>query len=196
MNIGEFLDTLKSENISVFDTGIASSLLKKSRGYTKLFLHRHRGRFIRVIRGIYALQGTSEYVIASHIIYPSYISFISALYIYDLTTQIPDSIIVATYKQHSPINYANYIIKFVKFPKERLFGYTDLKDVVIAEPEKAIVDSVYRNPSSEEVMDAIEKGIQRGLLSRNRLLDYATKMKSRAVIEKIKAMLKEINGDE
>jgi predicted transcriptional regulator of viral defense system len=89
----------------VFGLNDAIKVLDTNRSYAKLFLHRcmKKGAIGRVELGIYYLKAqANEYEVASNILKPSYVSMVSALAYYGLTTQIPHVIyVVSTKRQKS-----------------------------------------------------------------------------------------------
>jgi predicted transcriptional regulator of viral defense system len=163
MQTSEFLRFLEDNGMHVFNVNDAAKILHQKRGYTKLFLHRcaSRGLIARIERGLYYLrEKTNEYEIASSILSPSYVSMVSALYYYGLTTQISHTIYVISSKWHHKINDAmGYEISFRTARKDMLFGYHKEAggNISIADPEKAIVDIYYFN----DINDLDEKALDR-----------------------------------
>jgi len=90
--MNEFIKFMLDRHMVVFGINDAIKVLNASRGYAKLFVLRciKKGIVGRVESGVYYLKGyANEYAIASNIIKPSYVSLVSALAYYGLTTQIP-----------------------------------------------------------------------------------------------------------
>ena len=176
MQTVEFLRFLEDTGMRVFNVNDAVKILHHKRDYTKLFLHRcaSRGLIDRAERGLYYLKGKSnEYEIASGILHPSYISMISALYYYGLTTQIPHVIYVISSRWHPRINdVLGYDILFRTTKKDMLFGYHKEAggNISIADPEKAIVDIYYFN----DVNDLDGKALDRpSRIDVTKLVKYA-----------------------
>ena len=94
-------------------------------------------------RNCYTLKEyLKEYLfqIATETIKPSYISFWTALSYYGFTEQQLVTIQLITIKKQK--NIENPKIITTKIKKERFFGYTKLNNFIIAEKEKAIIDSL------------------------------------------------------
>lgn len=85
----------------------------------------------------------SIFALANQIYQPCYISFESALNYYSILSQFPYEITSATPKQTKKkvINKQNYGFYHIK--KELYFGFAKIKDFLIAEKEKALLDQIY-----------------------------------------------------
>ena len=132
--------------------------------------------------GLYALQGANELAIGSYLNWPSYLSFWSALSYYGFTDQLPKTMFYAATRFKKRIN--NY--KYVTISKKRFFGYTKVGDVIIAEKEKAIIDSLLFPKYAggiKELAVCIKVAIKE--LDKNKLVDYATKTESKAALRRL-----------
>ena len=180
----QFYKIINQQEKTVFSSKDISRLINKNSNYTKVFLSRVRkNNLLQFIeRGKYCKLDTSEFEVASNILFPSYISFLSALSIQGLTDQIPVEISLVALKQRSSFFFKNYRITFSTFPKKLFFGYTRRDNMYIADPEKAILDSLYLNivPLSE-----IVKIINESELNMNKFLDYAEKMDSKILLKRL-----------
>ncbi len=192
MQTEAFVKSLKENRMSVFGLDDAVKISKMSREYTRLFLHRAaKGRLIgRAERGLYYLKESSnEYDIASHILYPSYISMISALYYYGLTTQIPNIVYVISPKRHKIIkNVMGFDIVFRKISDRMMFGYHKESDgnIFIADKEKAIVDIFYFKDVNDLDYGVLEKPAR---IDVDRLALYAEMSQNKSVIRNISGLL-------
>ena len=189
MNFDSFHDVLEKEGIAVFSSKDAARIIGKPQGYTKLFLSRlaKRGMVQRVERGKYCLRGTWELVVASNLVYPSYISFLSALAFHKLTTQIPVQAQVVCTRQKKGINFGNVRIEFVRLKKAAFFGFRRFGDLFVAEPEKAIIDGLYvpeRVPLPE-----IFYALKSGELNTGKLCEYADRLGSSVVKRRLGFLL-------
>jgi predicted transcriptional regulator of viral defense system len=85
-----------------------------------------------------------EFVIASHLAEPMYISYSSALNYHNLTEQVPTTVLSATTEKVPEREIHGITYKFVTVTEGKFFGYekTDISShkVNVATPEKAIVD--------------------------------------------------------
>jgi len=154
MNARSFREILQRTGALVFTLKDAARVLGKPPAYARLFLSRlaRRGEILRVERGKYCLPDADELEVASNLVYPSYVSFLSALAFHRLTTQIPIQVQVACARQKKPIDFGGVRMEFIKLKKAALFGFRRFGNAFVAEPEKAVVDGLYlpeRLPISE-----------------------------------------------
>jgi predicted transcriptional regulator of viral defense system len=118
--------------------------ITKSNSYAKVLIHRaiKSGALIQIRKGVYSASN-DIYVIASNIYYPSYLSFLSASYLYGFTEAIPVTVYVATSQKHKGLDVLEYIIKFKRIP--HVYGYHKEKheggEIFLADQEKLMVDS-------------------------------------------------------
>jgi len=198
MKSSEFIETIKNSRNSVFTFSQLTRILGKSEKYTKVFINRlSKKELLRLEKNKYALKGTNPFLIASNIVFPSYISFITAYSYYNLTTQLPRTFFVVTLKQKKPISFNSNLIQFVKFKKFRFFGFKreilEGKFVFVAEIEKAIVDSLYLPkycPISETFF-----ALRNANLNLEKLFKYAKRMNSLAVIKRLGYLLEIVGID-
>lgn len=196
MQTSEFLNFLKNSNTTVFSLEDAVKLLQCKRPYARLFLHRcfKKKQIGRVERGLYYLtERFNEYEIASHVLNPSYVSMVSALAFYGLTTQIPRVVYVVSTERHKPLkNVVGFDIVFKKIKKEAFFGFHKESEgnVFIADAEKAIVDIFYFNDINDLDEYALEKPSR---VDVNKLAYYAEKTKKKSAVSGVAELLKQ-NG--
>lgn len=128
-------------------------LLGLSSAATRLFCVRaiQRGELIRARRGLYLLPDYETWYrqkdyfrLANLIQTPSYISLLTALAFYDISTQIPAS----SYESINSTRTVEYNVgssRFLYFQtnKKCYFGFTIVDDAFIAEPEKALIDAAH-----------------------------------------------------
>lgn len=188
MRTEEFNDYLRDRKITVFSTYDAAKLISMPFAYTSKFLA--RDKYVkRAERGIYYTKDANEYEIASRILFPSYVSLVSALRFYNLTEQIPRRIYVIAMRQHKPINDLNgYIVEFSKIKKQLMYGYKRVDGVFVADPEKAVVDMLYFN----RFVDYAEEVVENGNVNRVKLERYARQSGVKKIVEKLKGM---VNAD-
>lgn len=120
---------------------------------TRVYLSRKvkAKQLLRVRRNLYVFpQAFPSYdqqqlfELANVIQTPSYVSYLTALSFYDLTTQIPSAVIESA----NPVRRSQFPVASVLFDyhfcqKSFYFGYVRQGSFFIAEPEKALLDSVY-----------------------------------------------------
>ena len=132
--------------------------------------------------GLYAIKGTNELIVGSYLNWPSYLSFWSALNYYGFTDQLPKTLFYATTRYRK--RASNY--KYVTLSKKRFFGYARIGDIIIAEKEKAIVDSLLFPKYAGGIMELI-KCVRRSIneLDKDKLVNYAMKIGSKAVLRRL-----------
>jgi predicted transcriptional regulator of viral defense system len=109
------------------------------------------GILLRVKRNKYvlkdkwdALTREEKFIIANLAQVPSYISLMSALDYYEVTTQIQrDFMESIAIKRTKEIKIMNALLNFTKINKRLYFGFVKEKGFFIATPEKAFLDAVY-----------------------------------------------------
>ena len=187
MQYSDFISFLKENGISVFTVKEASKILEKSALYTAKFLNSRDG-IMRIEKGKYAVMGVSDDIIASHIVYPSYISLISALRYYNLTTQLPMEKYVITTARHKPLLFHKYMINFIKVNKKLMFGFKEVNDALVATPEKAFIDALYLKKAIwyNEEFDA---GVERGVIKMDVLKNYAIQLGNRELAKRLAVFL-------
>lgn len=199
MRTDEFLNSLKKLKKPVFDINDISRILKKDERYIRVFLNRVKNKELikRIERGKYAFEDENSFAIASNLIFPSYISFLSALSYYGLTTQIPKTVFVVSLKQKGELKVNGYEIKFIKFKKNRFFGYRreeiDKKILFIGEIEKVIADSLFlpKYCPLSEILFALKNT----KFSVDKLILYSLKMNSKVALKRLGYLMELTNED-
>lgn len=99
----------------------------------------------QVTRGVYILRGHSFDVekLATKIYYPSYISFESALSKYGIINQGLYGLTLATTRHSKKIKLKGIECDYSKIKPELFFGFNLTGGTYIAEPEKALLDTLY-----------------------------------------------------
>jgi predicted transcriptional regulator of viral defense system len=198
----DFLKQLESHRLGIFTTSDAAKITGSSGKNLNIFLYRLEKRKVisRLERGKYYLSRTPIEVIASKIISPSYVSFLSALAHHNLTTQIPVEIVIVGLKSRPCLYIENIRIRFMKIKSKRFFGMfrVNMGDGYFtnyAMPEKAITDCLAYPmycPISE-VISALEMLIDEDKLDLSRLINFVLRFDSNVVAKRIGYLL-EING--
>ncbi|MBI4450558.1 hypothetical protein HY642_01160 [Candidatus Woesearchaeota archaeon] len=194
--VPEMLKTIallkKLEQYPVFDVEAFAALLKKQGAYARLSLHRleKHGLIYRLERNKYTVH-KDPLLVASRITWPSYMSFWSALRWHNLTEQIPQDVWVATPRKRkkSLLLFNSAKIRFVKIDRKYFFGFVKARygdfEIFVAEPEKAIIDSLlFRKVSWSELRDIMR--FRKRALSVRKLMRYATKIGNKRVLQRLK----------
>ncbi len=183
------LEKLNNPVISLTDI---ARIISKRREYTRVYIHRliKKNLLTEIEKGKYTLS-FEAFEIGSNIIFPSYTSFISAYSIYGFTTQIPTTVQIIALKSKKPLEAANSKIIFIKFKKKNFFGYKREKFrdkyIFIAEPEKAIIDSLYL-PQYCPISETYE-ALRSKEINIDKLIEYSLSMDSYVVIKRLGYLL-------
>lgn len=144
------------------------------------------GEIIRLAQGIYSINPAKvnweQLAIESY--YPSYLSFEWVLAKYNILSQKPMHLTLATAKRSNRIKTIQYDFIYHHLKKDLFWGYEQKDGVLIANKEKAFLDLAYLSLNGYAKFDVDEmnlKLLDRGLLKRylkrfgserlNRLMD-------------------------
>lgn len=183
-------ETLRRNNINAFKVKDLSLLLNinKTQAYNIIKALKKK-KVVKKIGGYLVLYDTDDFVTATSVHSPSYLSFLTALNYYGFSDNLSNKIFIATTKYSRNINNFNYIT----ISRERFFGYVSIGEIVIADKEKAIIDSLlfpkYAGGLSE-IIKCINAGINQ--LNIDKLINYAERVKSKAVLRRLRYILQEL----
>ena len=164
--------------------------------------------FIRSVeRGKYLLLGfepehvlSNPFFIASRVVYPSYVSFWSALNFYGFTEQVPIMVFLASARKKKEVEFNNSRFKYVLINSEKFFGYRKERigelDFLIAEEEKAVIDSLYLPENAggiTEVIKAVYNAKEK--VDPDRLFAYASAMKNRSLCSRLGYLLERFGAE-
>ncbi|MCX5678641.1 MAG: hypothetical protein NTY76_05990 [Candidatus Omnitrophica bacterium] len=152
----------------------------------------NQGILLRVKRNTYvlrdrwdALTKEEKFTIANIIQVPSYISLMTALDYYEITTQMQrDFIESVAVKRTKKADVSDTAFNFTKINKGLYFGFAKKKGFFIATPEKAFLDAVYFMSIKRYNLDL--SSIDRGKLNIGEIKAISEKFP-----EKTKEVLKE-----
>jgi predicted transcriptional regulator of viral defense system len=194
----EFMDIIRSLGKPVFTTADVARITGKKDSYVGLYLHRIKGygKIEEIERGKFAMPGTDPMLIASNMIFPSYISFLSGLIFINLTNRISRTVFVACAKSKAEIRKGEYSIRFVKLSGSKMFGYRkeryyENKFIIVGEPEKIIVDSLFLPEYCP--IDETFNALMEGEFDAEKLLEYGIRMESIVVLKRLGYLL-ELKG--
>ncbi len=192
MNALQLLEEFKKSSKAVFTIKDIARIINKNKKYTSLLMLRlkKRGLILEIENGKYCLKDENILNVSTSLVFPSYISFIAALSFYRATTQIPRVIEIVSPKSKNKIKYQGYTIQFIRFNKNRIFGYKKEyayeKNMFIAEPEKLIIDCLLLNRTSLKDVFILLKSEKIDVL---KLCGYAKKMNSKILIKRLGYLL-------
>jgi len=103
------------------------------------------GVLVRLRRGVYqvALQSPALARIANTLVYPSYLSFESALSRYGVLSQVPYMLTFATPRRSRRLTLGGAAVRYHQLKDTLFFGYVMTEGLYVAEPEKALLDQCY-----------------------------------------------------
>lgn len=185
----------KLKKYLVFDNQIINNFVNKRNAYANLFGYRLRNNFkiFEIERNKYTLYD-DPFLVSSRIIWPSYISCLSALNFYKMTAQIPQRITVISTKNKKQIKVFNTIIKFIKTKNKNLFGFEKIKyrdfEIFIADREKAILDCLlFKKISISEIKEILSENKN---LNINKIIKYLKKIDNSSLTKRIGFLLENL----
>jgi predicted transcriptional regulator of viral defense system len=196
-------------NIAPLTTGVftiqdAAKVLGMEGSGLKTYLHRlvERGVIASIERGKYGLADLPAEILATNIVIPSYISFLWALSFHKLSTQMPSVITTVALRRHVPLRISNMTIQFMVMKNGRFFGMAKHKardgaEFQVAEPEKAIIDSLCypAHCPISEVIDSVRSAVDEELLRKDVLVDHSLRMGSNAGAKRLGYLLDSLGID-
>ena len=144
-------EELLTKGVGIFTLQDFQRIFHTTESRTKYFLEEYTrgGLFLRLKKGLYML-GTDplpEEEIANRLYRPSYLSFEYAMATYSLLPEMPYSVTSATTKPTRTFAVGEKTFSYFTINREAFAGYVPVKragrTVLMAEPEKALVDYLY-----------------------------------------------------
>lgn len=132
----------------------------------------------------------NAFAVGAAFVEPYYFSYYTANSHYGFTTQMPFTLFIATPKKKPNVEWQSVTFKFVTLSKEKFFGFRRERvfgvEVCMAEPEKSLVDS-FDKPHYAGGIEQLARIIWRGLAKtdQGKLVDYAVRMKSHALVQRL-----------
>lgn len=206
MKATELLEKMKGMQKPVFTINDLQKITGFKKEYLKVYLFRLKQRhgIQELEKGKYTLE-KDPFIIASNLIFPSYISFLSAYFYYHWTTQIPKKVQVISSRSKKEVELNECKVQFIKISPARIFGYRKEKFrekyLFVAEKEKAIIDALYLPEycpldetytalkSSPNVDKLIEYGVRMDSLVLLKRLGYLLDLQGADIYPKIKPLL-------
>jgi len=143
----EFLEKIKKIDKEIFTLSDLRKIWQGKENSLKVVLSRlvKKGEIKRIYKNFYVLSERVPNLekIANQIYFPSYLSFESTLSKYGILSQIPYTLTFATPLKTKSIKIFDVEIEYRKLKKELFFGFKKEKEIFIAFPEKAILDTLY-----------------------------------------------------
>lgn len=196
-NTIELLDYFRK--YPVFDSATVRNKTGKSGSYINLLIHRlkERGLIKQIERDKYTVF-KDPFLLASRLVWPSYISCWSALKYHNLTEQVPQEITVVATASKKVVVFESSKIRFVKLKPQAFFGYKKVKyegfDVFVADAEKAIIDSALLGEVSiSEIREILGNNIKE--LNFGRVVAYLKRVGNRSLIKRFGYLLESMGKD-
>lgn len=126
-------------SISIKSASVLATRYVKNKIFTRL-----RKNFYLLSTTLLQLKNTDLFLISNLLQTPSYISFMTALGYYQITTQVNRGIIEAVSSTRSQdFSGGNWEFVYNKIQKKLYFGFERQGNLFIAKPEKALLDMLY-----------------------------------------------------
>jgi predicted transcriptional regulator of viral defense system len=203
------LSKLEKSGIEIFSLSQVTSMLNISPAAASKVVHELsvEGRLRRIQKSTYIVVPTGykpetytlpATLIASALIKPYYLSYWTALHFYGWTEQPSRTVFVATTKLKKPVTVSGVTFKFVNLRPQRFFGYTssnlDGRKVIIADPEKTIVDSLDQPRYCGEIVE-VTKGLWNGRrdFDFDKMRRYALRMENRAIVKRLGYLMEKLD---
>jgi len=136
-----------------FKTEDLANVLGVKKSSSKVICNRYvkKGIILRLKKDFYILREKWDnlrieefFRLANFLQVPSYISFMTALSFYEITTQVQRNFFEsASLKRSRTFKIEDTLFNFYKLKNEYYFGFDKVNNVFIATKEKAFVDSIY-----------------------------------------------------
>jgi predicted transcriptional regulator of viral defense system len=195
------LEREKQMAVTIEDT---MDILDCSNNYARQTLHRLKERgwlagitpgtyeLISAERGEHAFPDTNPLFIGSTLVDPYYFSFATAAFFHGLSTQASATVYVATTvrKGRRLLTVREKKYRLVVQPDYKFFGAKEVDaygtQVMMAQPEKTVVDALDRPKYAGDVPEiAAMLWRGRGQLDWRRLVDYALRFRSQALVQRL-----------
>lgn len=143
------LSLIKTNGFNVFGIRELHSLSSwsKTRLHNTLFSLVKKNMLTRIKRNVYSITehlNENIFQISTEMVVPSYISFWTALSYYGFTEQQIQTIQLISTKQARDVKFNKYKIQIITFQPREFYGYKKFNGFVIAEKEKALIDSLFQ----------------------------------------------------
>lgn len=187
LSLFKIRDMALNSGVSVYNSQEFSNLINKNRNISLVYMNRlvKNGLATRLINGRISII-EDDFIIASQLVSPAYISLNSALLFHNISYQVPEY--VECVSTRNSINYYDLGIVYHKMNPALFFGYRRYEKsrsfIFVANPDKAVFDGLYLKIFSKYDMIDFRKEIDF-----SELLERLKNIRIRG-IERIREMLK------
>ncbi len=163
LSLYQIRDIALESGQAVFSMQQLSNLIGKPKSVCAVYASRlvQKGLAVRVLKGKISFE-KDEFIIATQLIEPSYISLGSALLFHGITTQVQKNIECVTTK--NTLKFKSLGIIYHKIPGSLLYGFKKHAKgksyVMVAEPEKALLDGLYLNIFLKKDLEELSQKIE------------------------------------
>ncbi|RKY29465.1 MAG: hypothetical protein DRP74_08790 [Candidatus Omnitrophota bacterium] len=187
LNSIQIAKKLREKGVVLFSPLDFQRMFEASNFSARNFINRHisTGLFVKVRNGLYAFSENMppRFLIANKLYSPSYISFETALSFYHIMPETIYTVFSATPKASRRFTSLSTDYAYHRIRRDLFFGYLAEKiesvTVMIAEPEKALLDYLYFVDLKKKTLsDRID--IKR--VSKKTLLKYARAFKRKGLL--------------
>ena len=197
-NESYLLNIIDKNKLIVFGVKELYRLCKchKSSIYNTLFSLKEKGILVKIKRNRYTLKKDLNerlFEIATSTVIPSYISFWTSLSFYGFTEQQVRTVQLVSTKQEPKINFDSYHIEITTFNLKRFYGYKREGNFVIAEEEKALIDSLFQPEKCggfTEFLHCFENALDE--INKKKFIDYLIQFNNRSMISRIGYIMEEL----
>ncbi|MBS3817333.1 MAG: hypothetical protein KGY76_07205 [Candidatus Thermoplasmatota archaeon] len=197
-NEARLLETIRSEGLLTFGVDEVKALTgwKKTRVHNTLSTLTKKGHLVKIKRNTYTLENEffeKTFEVITDAIKPSYISFWTALSYYGFTEQQVNTIQLVSTKQLKELKIGSKSITITTFKPSRFFGYDNSQGFVLAEKEKALIDSLYQLEKCgglEEYIKCLKNGYEG--LDEQKFTKYLIRFENRSLISRTGFLLEEL----
>jgi len=179
----EIIEKMRKE--PVFTSKILSSF---NISHANIYLHRlEKQKLIkRIEKNNYTIH-SDPFIIASRIVWPSYLSCWSALKFHNLTEQVPFSLYVIVPYYKKQIMFENTPIIFVSSKNRNFFGYDKVIyrgfEIFVADKEKTIIDcALFKKASFSELIEIVKNNLKE--IEIKKFIHYLKRTENKSLIKR------------
>ncbi len=185
----------------VFNLTTIAKKMKVKENYLKLFIHRliQKKIVLPIERNKYTLY-KDPWIVASHIVWPSYITGWAALRYHNLTEQLPNTIevITSSKRKKRKLLFQGMKIKIITTTPAMIFGFNKFskeeKEIFVAEPEKVLLDSaLFKSMSFSEIREVLTDHLTQ--LQKEKLIQYLLRIGNQSLMKRFGFVLDSIGKD-
>jgi len=167
--------------------------LRKSSSKVTCSRYVKKGIIMRLKKGYYILRERWDnlkreefLILANFLQVPSYISFMTALSFYEITTQVQRGFFEsACLKRSRAFKIEDTLFSFYKIKREYYFEFDKINDIFIASKEKAFIDSIYLYSFGKYKVDLISLDLNKLDKEKITEISYTYPQKTRKIIKNL-----------